>query len=557
MEYEAVLDQLSDAMIMTSQDGVVRYTNRAFSDLLGWQAADLVGRSVVDLVPVRHRIDRGQGIGAYFAAFDEEGSLNPIHRVLLRSDGTEADVEVRLSVVTRGGEALLVGLVRDAREYLSLARTVSASRYLRASLDATAALQVADHPDEAMAGLLHALCDQLDWDVAVLWKRDDTGQLNAVDVWHAADVPAEAIEGLSRRLRLGPGEGLPGKVLLTGGPRVVPDVTASETYLRVEAARQAGLVTGVGFPLVSEDQVLGVIEFFSRRLRIVDDELMATLEAIGKQLGAYIARVSSQAAIRELAETLQASLLPPTLPEVRGLELDALYRAGTENVSVGGDVYDVFRVGRHAWALLIADVCGKGAAAAAVTALARHTVRATALENPSPTHVARALNRALLEGGDRPFLTAVFALLRRTDAGVEPGGSARTWSWNVEFVCAGHPLPVLVGERGPRLVGSPGTLLGVTPHPVFAPVGLDLAPGEALVLYTDGVTEARNAAHELFGEARLLGALKETDGTAAGAVRQVAEAVQAHVGDVADGDDVAILAVAVRTDHADVGPPPK
>ena len=244
--------------------------------------------------------------------------------------------------------------------------------------------------------------------------------------------------------------------------------------------------------------------------------------------------------MQELAETLQAALLPPTLPEVPGLDLAALYHPGTEHVSVGGDIYDVFRVSRDTWGLFIADVCGKGADAASVTALARHTVRATALENATPTHVAAALNRALLEGGDRPFLTAIFAVLTRTG---EDRSQRAHWDWTVELVCAGHPLPVLVTEDGPRIVGEPGTLLGVTKDPGFTPVRIALTPGETLVMYTDGVTEARNPSGELFGEGRLLRALSQTEGTSEQAISQVAGAVQRHVGDVADGDDVAILAV--------------
>lgn len=402
------------------------------------------------------------------------------------------------------------------------------------------ALQAVDHPDVAMTSLLHALCDQLDWDVAVIWKLDETGRLNAMDVWHAGDAPVDAIDAMTRQLRLAPGEGLPGKVLSTRGPRVVSDVTASPLFRRVDAARAAGLVTGVGFPLVADEEILGVIEFFSRRARLVDEELQATLAAIGRQLGGYLARVNSQAALRELAQSLQDALLPPTLPEVPGLELAALYRPGTDDVSVGGDIYDVFRLGPDAWAMLIADVCGKGPDAASVTALARHTVRATALDDPAPAHVVGALNRALLDGRGGPFLTAVYVVLRRD------GRDAGAWSWTAEIACAGHPCPVLATRGDARLVGEPGTLLGVVPEPVVNAVTVPLRPGESLVLYTDGVSEARDAQGGFFGDDALLGSLAGSGGSATEAVDRVAGAVRQHGGDAAR-DDLAILVVAVPT----------
>ena len=304
----------------------------------------------------------------------------------------------------------------------------------------------------------------------------------------------------------------------------------------------------MGFPLVADEEILGVIEFFSRRARLVDEELQATLAAIGRQLGGYLARVNSQAALRELAQSLQDALLPPTLPEVPGLELAALYRPGTDDVSVGGDIYDVFRLGPDAWAMLIADVCGKGPDAASVTALARHTVRATALDDPSPAHVVRALNRALLDGRGGPFLTAVYVVLRRDGRdgrdGRDAGGEDGAWSWTAEIACAGHPCPVLASRGDARLVGEPGTLLGVVPEPVVNAVTVPLRPGESLVLYTDGVSEARDAQGGFFGDDALLGSLAGSGGSATEAVDRVAGAVRRHGGDTAR-DDLAILVVAV------------
>jgi PAS domain S-box-containing protein len=543
LDVEAILDQLTDAVVVASSDeSVVQYANEGITRLLGWDPGDLVGRPLNVLMPERLRLRHDRGFERYRTTGEPRIFGEPVELVALCKDGTEVDIDLTLSEVRvpegRPGRpasgVLVVATLRDVGRRAELQRRANVARYLRATLEATTVLQEVDHPDEAMTTLLFALCEQLDWDVAVVWKRDDTGRLSAVDVWHAPDTSPRAIEAMTRSLHLASGEGMPGKVLATRGPRVVPDVTSSPGYLRADAAREAGLVTGVGFPLLAGNEILGVIEFFSRRARFVDDELIATLGAIGRQLGSYLARIQSETDVRALAATLQEALLPASLPAVDGLALSALYRPGAQGVSVGGDIYDVFRRGPDEWCLLIADVCGKGPEAASVTALARHTVRATALENGSPSQVMASLNRALHQGQERPFLTAVYAVLRRTDD-----------RWTAELACAGHPMPVLVRPGGCVLAGRPGLLIGVVEESHVEPVTIDLEPGTTLVLYTDGVTEARGADGALFGEERMLLALAGTGGSAQAAVDALDGAVGAFAAGQGSDDDLAILAVAV------------
>jgi serine phosphatase RsbU (regulator of sigma subunit) len=148
---------------------------------------------------------------------------------------------------------------------------------------------------------------------------------------------------------------------------------------------------------------------------------------------------------------------------------------------VGGDFYDAFEIGGGVWIVTIGDVCGKGAEAAAVTGLARHTIRAAALREPRPSAVLQALNTAVLrELSDDRFLTVCGVRLRRA------GQSVR-----LTICSAGHPLPlVLQADGGVTQAGMPNTLLGVLPEVHLRDQVLDLGPGDALVLYTDGVTEA-------------------------------------------------------------------
>jgi serine phosphatase RsbU (regulator of sigma subunit) len=193
-----------------------------------------------------------------------------------------------------------------------------------------------------------------------------------------------------------------------------------------------------------------------------------------------------EAALRQrdqVAFALQQSLLPPDLPGIPGLELGAHYHAGTE--LVGGDFYDVFAIGENTWGIVLGDVCGSGPEAASQTALTRHTVRTAAMFDSAPATVVHALNRALLRSNTDRFTTAVFMRLECRDGGVE-----------IAVASGGHP-PVLIqrADGGVEESTASGQLLGVTDFPVDA---LDVAhhrlgAGDVLVLYTDGLTEARRA----------------------------------------------------------------
>ncbi|MBA2511448.1 MAG: serine/threonine-protein phosphatase, partial [Rubrobacteraceae bacterium] len=198
----------------------------------------------------------------------------------------------------------------------------------------------------------------------------------------------------------------------------------------------------------------------------------------------------------EIARTLQRSLLPPHLPEIPGVELGAEYLPAGEENEVGGDFYDVIDTVDNGWICAIGDVRGKGAEAAAVTALARYTIRAVTMKNDLPSEVLSGLNEAMLRQlpEDR-FCTAACARLEPLDEAPGIG---------VDVSRAGHPPPLVVRADGSvEEVSCPGRALGVFPDAELVDTHLRLMPGETLVFYTDGVTEARSPDGDFFGEERL------------------------------------------------------
>jgi serine phosphatase RsbU (regulator of sigma subunit) len=200
-----------------------------------------------------------------------------------------------------------------------------------------------------------------------------------------------------------------------------------------------------------------------------------------------------------VARVLQESLLPPELPVVPRLEVAARYQAGAG--LVGGDFYDVFALGDGRWGFMLGDVCGRGAEAASVTALARHTARTAAMIEATPTRVLEHVNTALMRDNSSLFVTALFGHLCPDDDGV-----------TVRFCAGGHPPPLVArAGGGVEAVGTPAPLLGIVERVGAPETRIELRTGDVLLLYTDGLVETRRD-RELYGPERLERALAEAAG---------------------------------------------
>jgi PAS domain S-box-containing protein len=285
-------------------------------------------------------------------------------------------------------------------------------------------------------------------------------------------------------------------------------------------------------PLRARGRVLGALAAgFDAPDPAGRDEALALLEDLGQRAALSLDNARLYAERTAIASTLQRSLLPPDLPRIPGAQLAAVYRASGEGIELGGDFYDCFATGGGDWALVIGDVCGKGAEAAAITALARYTLRASVLHTRDPAQVLAELNEALLRQGlDYRFCTALYASVTPAPDGCE-----------VVVAAGGHPLPLVVRAGGAvEQAGAPGTLLGIVRDPMFSEQRVKLGSGDALVLYTDGVVEASPTDDALAPE-RLAALLQSLHGRDAGAIAAAVERTALAVQDGRLRDDVAVV----------------
>ena len=246
-----------------------------------------------------------------------------------------------------------------------------------------------------------------------------------------------------------------------------------------------------------------------------------------------------RARLQRLTETLQRTLLPPVLPTVPGIDTAAHYHVATHE-HVGGDFYDLFPLTTNQWGFFLGDVCGKGPDAAVITSLTRYTLRAAAVYDPDPTAVLTNLNHVLLQqhyARDAKYCTVLFGLLT-------PAGDG----FSLTLASGGH-LPALVTRADGEVetLHTPGgQLIGILPHAHIAVTTTHLAPGDSLLLYTDGLTEARQPDGSMFGEQHLATLAADFRGHNAQTIVDTLAAVLDDFGDRLT-DDTALLVLTIPT----------
>ena len=416
----------------------------------------------------------GSGIGSIVFSWPDERSFDDgeSHFLLaLARQAAQAIERARLYEAERTARAAAEEAGERMRFLAEASRVLSSTLDYEVTLRELARLAVPEVADVCLVHLLEGEDLRL---VVAAHTRPERGELLA-----------DVVGGPVRHRRpqvIGRAAALGETVVLD----TIPDellVRVAEDDRQLQVLRSLELRSGIVVPLRVQDRILGTLALAadSSSDRHFGPEDRAFVEDIAGRAAVAIENSRSHQARTEVAQTLQRSLLPPHLPRIPGIELAQRYHS-MGDVEVGGDFFDVFPSGDGRWGMVMGDVCGKGVGAAALTALARYTVRAGAIEG-EPANVLRLLNRAILDTdvGER-FCTIAHAKVEVVEGGVR-----------VVLACGGHPLPLLLTAGGEvRSVGAAGTAIGLFEDIELTEVELLLAPGDALALYTDGFTEARS-----------------------------------------------------------------
>jgi PAS domain S-box-containing protein len=539
-ELRAILEGVADGVTAEDPAGRLVYANSAAVRLLGdaggltfgdaaagLRAADEHGEALAaERLPARRALAGEHPeplLVAYRRPDTQEPRCSRVKATPVLDDG--GDVRLAISVIE---DITDIKQAEEAQRFLAhSSQLLAESLRIEETLPALARLAV---PRMADGCIVH-LCTERGLRPVASAHADPARQALAEALQREYPPDAAAAHG-------------PAAVARTGESQLYPEISGDQMAAGARDTRHGELLRALGVgsamvvPMRARNRVVGTISLLAcesgRRFGRQD---LALAEDLGLRAGVTVDNARLYHTREAIAKTLQASLLPPELPQIPGVEAAALYRAAGEGHEVGGDFYDIFSTGRREWFVVMGDVCGKGAAAAAVTALARYTIRAAVARRRSPAGILAALNEAMLRQRSDPTRFATITCAR-LDLDRDAVG--------LTVANGGHPCPRVLRATGlVEAVGAPGTALGITDRVRLQDRFTQLAGGDALVLYTDGLTEA--------GAPKRVWSPRQLDAAVGGARHQPARGIVDHLVRAALGDppaplrdDLALLVLRAR-----------
>jgi serine phosphatase RsbU (regulator of sigma subunit)/PAS domain-containing protein len=546
----AVFQHAPAPLFVLEPDGTIRRANSQAGELIGAPPGYATGRALTAFVDLPSRAT----VKSQLAAAARTGTARQVECRLLGPSGP-VDATLTADVITlQDGARLLVVTIAGQEGRAGKAPRARGGRPPRDDTH-TDTIQVMTRRIDMVTAVTRLLLDNSTFSEAVTLQRSarllagDMASWVIIDVERAGLLRRQFVIGapdsppeLARKVRaLDPQPGSAPEQVHSAGTSVIlahtddagilgaaPDGTPLLMLLGVTSLLSVPITDGVtsyGALTLARTAAEG-------RFEIAD---LGLVEQLGQHLGVAI-RVDRMFRHRSaVAEALQSSLLPATLPDVPGLDLAPAYQPASEGLEVSGDFYDAFPVA-GGWAIMVGDVCGKGQEAAAMTAAARHAIRVIAHWNPDPADVLAKVNEVMLAGDyEERFVTVKLAYLRWEEDRLR-----------VTLAGAGHPGPALVRPDGQvDVLGGGGLPLGLFPDADPHTEELELGEGDLLFFYSDGVTEARSPDMRYF-EDRLA---DELAGLAGRSAADTARVVQGLVNSFSEDDlrdDMTILVAKVK-----------
>ena len=346
-------------------------------------------------------------------------------------------------------------------------------------------------------------------------------------------IPADFVS-----LEIQPGEDVPGYVFSTAEPVIFHDLHESTGGIAASASRH-GLSSLIAVPLLARGRSIGVLMVFSAEKGAFSDEDMNVLQTFASQAALALDTARMYSREHDVADILQQSILPDALPDFAEIEASSAYEPAGEDSDIGGDYYDLFKAPDGSIWLAIADVCGKGVVAATKTSMIKYTVRALVGAGYGPAAVLGEVNRIVCETGESSDIVTLWA------GRVDLANLALSWA------SGGHPPGLVRRTAGEiRALSPTGPLLGAVSDVEYGEETVELSQGDLIVLFTDGVTEARSGA-EFFGDGRVIDSVNAGGGAEEVVQRLLTQVKRWVHGDLRD--DVAVLAVELLGERGDGG----
>jgi PAS domain S-box-containing protein len=536
-KYRSVVDNLKEVIFQTDTARRLTFLNPAWTEITGFSLEESLGKRFLDFI---HPDDR-QLHEEQFQPLLERQKKDCHYQIrYLPKNGGVAHMEVNARLMWAVDDTLMgiSGTLNDITERKRTEQHLSAEHATTRVLAESATLS------EATPKILQAICKSLGWDLGELWNVEPQANvLRRVESWPLPSVDVSEFEAETLHITFAPGVGLPGRLWDSGEPTWMANVVEDANFLRTSIAAKVGLQAAFGFPILSGDERLGVMTFFSREIQPPDTDLLKMMGAIGSQIGQFIKRKQAEEELQQQNLILQTelnqaaeyvrSLLPRPLTGT--VTTQAVF---IPSLQLGGDAFDYYWLDADHLAIYLLDVAGHGVRSALLSVSVLNVLRSQSLPNTSfyqPSAVLKGLNHVfqMNENGE-DYFTIWYGVYNRTKR-------------QLIYACAGHPPAILLSEASTltsvKQMGALSIPIGMLPEAEFDDDLCDIPVDSTLYLFSDGVYEIHQPDGQIWGLNSFIDLLTDYKKSNISCLDQVLHHIQSLNASKALDDDFSLLQI--------------
>src|SRR6266496_481360 len=402
--YRLLWENSTDAMVLMNAENVIQFANPAAEEIFGWNPNDLVGQSFEKLLAERAQEQYRDWSQRFWRSDATKARQQPTETIGRQKDGAEIFIEIGFNNIELQGTKLLVAFIRDITERK---RAEEESRLLQSI---SLAVNEAQDLDSALSIVLRTVCEATGWALGQAWlPSSDSSHLQCSPAWYTTLNAADQFRAVSETSTFKAGQGLPGRVWVSRQPAWVRDLARDANFPRAIIASQMGLKAAVGIPVLADDEVVAVIEFYLLETREEDERQRKLISAIAAQLGGVIQRKRAEQELSEneeqfrVAREIQQRLFPKAAPHIAGFDIAGVSHAAE---ATGGDYFDYLPMLHDRLGIVVGDVTGHGIGPALLMAETRAYLRILARNRGDVGEILTRANRVLAEDiGYERFIT--------------------------------------------------------------------------------------------------------------------------------------------------------
>lgn len=492
-KYRLAVDNLKEVIFQTDTAKKLIFLNPAWTEITGYSLTESLGKRFLDFFhPDDYRLHE-----EHIQTLVEGQTEDCRYSVrCMTKKGCVAQIEVYACRMS-ADDGTLLGISGTLNDITERKRR---EQHLNTENATTRVLADADTLREAIPKILQAICESLGWERGEFWSVDSQGKaLRCVESWHRESFQVSEFEAATAHLSFAPGEGLPGRVWVSGEPSWMSNVMENPNFLRGAIAAKVGLHAAFGFPVVAGDEMLGVMSFFSREIQPPDTDLLRVMGAIGSQIGQFIKRKQAESQLQQQHQILQAqlnqaaeyvrSLLPRRL--TKGVTVEKKF---VPSLQLGGDAFDYRWLDEEHLVVYLLDVAGHGVKSALLSVSVLNVLRSQSLPNTNfyqPSAVLTSLNQVFPMGetGD-DYFTIWYGVYHKSKR-------------QLVYASGGHPPAILISEASTHIsvkeLRSEGFPIGMLPEADFEDESCEVPADSTLYVFSDGVYEIHQPDGKIWG----------------------------------------------------------